>query len=86
MHTVELLESAIGVAERLGYRIRHAWLGGSGGGACLLKGQKWIFLDLAQSPSDQFAEVVEAVESDPGLVGIELPRDLRPYVDVRRRA
>ncbi|MFV2068476.1 MAG: hypothetical protein ACC645_16015 [Pirellulales bacterium] len=86
MHTVELLESAIGVAQRLGYRVRLEWLDGSGGGGCLLKGQKWIFLDLAQSPNEQFDQVIEAMRTDPGLAGIELPSDLRPYLDVRRTA
>ena len=43
MHTVELLEEACELAAQLGYRTRHEWLGGTGGGACQFAGQKWIF-------------------------------------------
>ena len=49
MHTVELREQALAVAEQLGYHIRQEWLGGSGGGQCEFAGRKWIFVDLALS-------------------------------------
>ena len=47
MHTVELLEYALETARAIGFQIREVWLGGTGGGACVLKGQKWIFLDVS---------------------------------------
>jgi len=46
MHTVELLEEAIHMAERAGYKVRQEWMGGCGCGGCEIKGRKWIFLDL----------------------------------------
>jgi hypothetical protein len=60
-HTVERLESALDVARRMGYGVREEWLGGSGGGACTLKGRKWLFLDLAQPPEEQLAVVEAAI-------------------------
>lgn len=64
MHTVDLLEQALQAAQRLGYKIRQEWLGGSGGGGCQIHGQKWIFLDLAQSPQDQLDQVAEALRGE----------------------
>jgi hypothetical protein len=64
MHTVDLLEQALGAAEKLGYRIRQEWLGGSGGGGCEIKGQKWIFVDLALDPLDQLEQVAEVLRHE----------------------
>jgi hypothetical protein len=85
MHTVELLEQAIDAAQRLGYGVRHEWLGGSGGGACEFGGRKWIFVDLALSAAEQLDQVVAALESDPALARLELPRALSSLLAARRR-
>ena len=45
MLTLELLEEALELARRAGYRVRKDWLDGCSGGACVIKGQKWLFLD-----------------------------------------
>ena len=65
MHTVELLEEAIAVARRIGYQVRHEWFGGSGGGACEIKGRKAIFLDLALDPADQLEQILGALRREP---------------------
>lgn len=72
MHTVELLERYCDVAQKLGYQIRHEWLGGSSGGACEFGGRKWIFIDLALTPDEQLEQVAEALRADPGVHLIEL--------------
>jgi len=72
MHTVELLEEALLSAQRLGYRVRHEWLGGSGGGGCEIKGQKWLFVDLALGPSEQLEQVLDTLHREPG--GPPLPK------------
>lgn len=63
MHTVELLESALLAATQAGYRIRREWLGGMGG-ACELRGQKWIFLDEGLTPAEQLELVLDALRRD----------------------
>ena len=63
MHTVELLEDALGTAERLGYRTRQEWLGGTGGGACEFAGQRWIFVDLALTAIEQLEQVTNALQN-----------------------
>ncbi|MCL6501992.1 MAG: hypothetical protein K6T86_04855 [Pirellulales bacterium] len=67
MHTVDLLEQAIAAARRLGWQVREDWLDGNGGGACYIKGQKWIFLDLAQDARDHLAVVCEALAREVGI-------------------
>ena len=86
MHTVDILEQALAAARQLGFRIRHEWLGGAGGADCLLKGQKWIFLDLAQTPQEQLEGVLEALQSDPQLTRLQLVPELRGLLDLRRTA
>ena len=77
MHTVELLESLLSLAEELGYKIRHEWLGGSGGGACEFNGRKWMFVDLALNAADQLEQVAEALRSDPAVDLVEVPSELK---------
>jgi hypothetical protein len=60
MHTVELLEEAIKTAHSLGYSVRQDWLGGSGG-ACEIKGKRWLFVDLSLPPLEQLDQVLSAI-------------------------
>ena len=50
MLTIELLEESLELARRAGYRVRQEWLDGACAGACVIKGQKWLFLDPNLSP------------------------------------
>ena len=86
MHTVEVLEQALAVAEELGYKIRHEWLGGNGGGACEFGGSKWIFIDLALNAVEQLDQVAEALRGDPVIHLVALSPPLRQVLDVRRAA
>ena len=86
MHTVELLDSALEVAVDLGFRIRHEWLGGEGGGDCEIKGQKWIFIDLALSPAEQLDVVLEALRREPRVWHATLNPALRRRLGIREVA
>lgn len=85
MHTVELLEHALEAARKLGYRVRQEWLGGPGG-ACELRGQKWLFLDLGLDPGEQLGVVAAALRGEPGAARLDLSPALRQYLNVRRSA
>ncbi len=86
MHSVELMEHAIAVAEQLGWRVRYENLGEVGGGACEIAGQKWIFIDLALPPLEQFGQVIQALQSDAAIYTVNLPECLAEYFEVRRAA
>jgi hypothetical protein len=66
MHTVELLRAAVEAAKQLGYEVRQDWLGGDGGGHCLVRGRKWLLLDLAQTADEQIDVVADALRGETG--------------------
>jgi hypothetical protein len=66
MHTVEMLQEALDTARRLGYEVRQDWLGGNGGGHCLVRGRKWLLLDVAQSADEQLDVVADALRDESG--------------------
>jgi hypothetical protein len=83
MHTVELLEEAVNAARRLGYEVRQDWLGGDGGGHCIVRGRKWLLLDLAQTADEQLGVVADALRGDAAAVkAIKLP-ELVERLDLR---
>ncbi|MGE3780653.1 MAG: hypothetical protein AB7F89_25915 [Pirellulaceae bacterium] len=86
MRTVELLEEAITTAEKLGYRLRHEWLGGCGGGACEFGGRRWLFVDLALTVDEQLDQVCHVLRTDPGVYLVDVPHPLRRLLERRRAA
>lgn len=86
MHTVELIEQSLAAAQQLGYRVRHDWLEGITSGPCLIKGQKWLFLDLSDSPTEQLAILRDTLNHDPGSASLDLAPELTELLDVRRTA
>ena len=88
MHTVDLLEQALAAARRLGWRVREDWLDGNGGGTCYIKGQKWIFLDLAQSAQEHLAVACEALAAEAATAGPQpaWSDELRALVRARKAA
>ncbi|OHB70618.1 MAG: hypothetical protein A2V70_06990 [Planctomycetes bacterium RBG_13_63_9] len=86
MHTVEILQQALGVAEQLGYKVRHEWLGGDCGGGCELNGRKIFFLDLALDPSDQLDQVVDTLRREPDALRLPMAAPLRGLLGLRRSA
>jgi hypothetical protein len=86
MHTVELLEEAVEAARRLGYEVRQDWLAGDGGGHCLVRGRKWLLLDLAQSADEQLDVVAEALRGEAGTRSAIKSPELAERLSVRRVA
>ena len=86
MHTVELLERALQLAGRLGFRVREECVGGNGGGSCVLRGQKWLFLDPTLDISDQLELTCQALQADPGIHAIAVPVELAVLLRIRKAA
>jgi hypothetical protein len=86
MHTIELLEQALSLAQSMGYGIRHEWLGGRSGGRCEIAGKKWLFVDLALNPIEQLDQVQEALLADPQIHGVSMPQELRASLGLRKIA
>ena len=86
MHTVELLDEAVNAARHLGYEVRQDWLGGNGGGHCLVRGRKWLLLDMAQSPDERLQVVAEALRSESGAGRMVKSPELAQRLDIRAAA
>jgi len=75
----ELLE----LAARLGVQVRHAHLGGSGGGLATVRGQRVLFVDQDADPEDQL-EVVAKAMSRLDLENVFLRPDVRELIEQYR--
>ncbi len=85
MHTVDLLDQALRAAEEFGYRIRQEWLDGTSG-ACEIKGQKWLFLDLADTPLEQLHIVADVLSREQAERRGKLALPLRQFIENCRAA
>ncbi len=81
MHTAQLLSQALDLSRRAGFQIREETLEGAGGGHCVIRGQKWLLLDLTQTHQEQLNDVVDALRSEPRL---ELSGVSEPLVESLR--
>ena len=86
MHTVQLLERAIDRLRQLGYGVRQEYLGGTGGGSCEVKGQKWLFLDLALSPDEQLEVVVNVLRQELAISYLPSPAENSETSQLRKSA
>ena len=86
MLTVEMLERALDLAVRLGYTVRQDCFAGNGGGACQLKGRKFLFVDLDVGPEEQLDQVVAALRHEPNALSLPIPRELGDLLKLRKIA
>jgi len=86
MNTAQLLSQAIDAARRLGYEIREDALEGAGGGHCLIRGKKWLLLDMTQTYRDQLSDVLDALRVEPELGEIEMHPALAERLQSQRKA
>ncbi len=81
MRTLELLDYLIELARRLGYEVREEWLDGSGGGGCLLKGQRVLFVDQSLPPTDRVAQVARSLKGSEELARIYVLPEARVLLE-----
>ena len=85
MHTVELLAHALDLGPSAGFAVRQEWLG-AGGGNCVLKGRKLLFLDLAAAPDEQLEQVLDALRHDPQALASPMPPPLQERLACHKAA
>jgi hypothetical protein len=86
MHTVELLDQAISLAEERGFVVRQDWLSGSTAGACEFKGRRWLLIDLALSPREQLELVLDALRQFPPQACNDATPQLQSLLPSRKAA
>ncbi len=86
MHTVGLLAQAIKLAGQLGYTVRQEWIDCDTGGGCELRGRKYLFINLATTPSEQLETVLGVLRGELGESSDAILEQLRAAVDHRKIA
>jgi len=61
MENQELLKALLEVAENAGIEVRQAALGGQGGGLCVLRGEKILFIDVSADFAEEIAQTAQAL-------------------------
>ena len=73
----ELLE----VARKLGMTVRHAHLGGAGGGLARFKNQIQLFVDLDGDAAEQLAQTAKALAGEERVGDLFIRPDVRQILD-----
>jgi len=63
MDSQRLLGELLDFGERAGMEIRQVYLGGEGGGLCVVRGKRVLFVDSGASLADQLARTAAALAS-----------------------
>ncbi|HYE19175.1 MAG TPA: hypothetical protein VEA69_12060 [Tepidisphaeraceae bacterium] len=74
-------DELIAATRNLGITVRHARLGGTGGGLAQVKGKRNLFIDLDALPEDQLDQTITAMASVPELETVFLRPELRKLLD-----
>ena len=79
------LAELLALAESIGLSIRKEALGGSGGGMCVLKGQRVLFLDTTADPDTQYERTVAALAPMEQVQNHYLTPEVREDLDKQLR-
>lgn len=79
-------DELLDLARRLGITVRHARLGGTGGGGLAkIRGQRQLFVDLDAVPEDQLDQTVTALANLDEIDNVFVRPDVRDLLDTARR-
>jgi hypothetical protein len=80
------LDALLAMAEEIGLKIRREPLGGDGGGYCLLRGQRVLFVDTAADLETRYERTLAALAPLAELDQRYLPPEVREEIDRQRQA
>ena len=78
-------DELLDLARRLGVTVRHARLGGTGGGLAKIRGTRQLFIDLDAGPEDQLEQTVRALAGLEDIDTVFVRPDVRELIDEARR-
>ena len=81
MNEQRILEELLALLEANGVTIRNEPLGGSGGGLCTVKGQKFFFVDTQASSAEMTAICAEAVSKVADIDNIYIKPEVRQFIE-----
>jgi hypothetical protein len=79
------LNELLALSEQIGLTIRRESLGGNGGGLCVLKGQRVLFLDTSADLETRYERTLAALSPLPDLDGRYVRPDVREDLDRLRQ-
>jgi len=85
MDLQEKLDTLLNLADELGLAVRREPLGGDGGGLCVLRGRRVLFVDTGADLETRFEKTLEAMAGLAELDQRYLPPELREDIDRQRR-
>lgn len=84
MDAYALIEAIEGVCERIGIEVRRTPMGGEGGGLCVIKGKKVLYLDTSADPVTQCEKCLADLASLPEIDNLHVAPFLREALDRAR--
>jgi len=75
------LDTLLNLARELGIDIRSESLGGEGGGMCVLRGRRVLFVDTSADLETRYEKTVGAMSTLPELDGRYVPPEVREDLD-----
>ncbi len=79
------LDTLLSAAEEIGLSLRRESLGGEGGGFCVLRGQRVLFIDTMADLSTRYERTLAALAPLPELEQKYLPPEIRDDLDELRQ-
>ncbi len=86
MDLQDKLDALLALAGQIGLTIRREPLGGDGGGYCVLRGRRVLFIDSSADLATRYERTLSAVAALKEADEHYLPPDLREEIDRLRRA
>lgn len=78
------LETLLTLAEEIGIDVRAETMGGEGGGLCLLKGRRVLFVDTSADLATRYERTLAGMANLPELEGRYIVPEVRRDLDLQR--
>jgi len=79
------LDILLNLAEELGIALRREGLGGDGGGLCVLRGERILFVDTAADVETRYERTLAGLASLPELDDVYVRPEIREDIEAARR-
>jgi hypothetical protein len=81
MQNQELISAMLDLAENAGLEVRKEYFDGDGGGLCILRGKRILFVDTAADAAEQVARTAAALAKLPELDTMFILPQIREELD-----
>ena len=75
------IDAIVELAGKLEIEVRREHLGGEGGGFCIIRGRRVLFLDEDADPGGMLDRCVDGLASLPGIDQIFVPAEIRERLE-----